>query len=192
MQNTLRGGRGIGARSFALARGMPPRASRAAARRSAQSSSPESSRSSTSSSSVAPPTRSTVERTVSSAATMPAAGTPRCSNVQIRTLVCPFDRRRRPLLGPASVRALVIQERRSAERFSGLDAADEDDVIPAVVDLGHPAGRVREGLTAKDRCPAGLERGVPAKIPELLVGLRREERRDVFGTFLQEIDHVSP
>src|SRR6266571_3850884 len=64
---------------------MPPRALRAALRRSVKNSSLESKRSSTSSSSVAPPTRSTVERTVSSRATTPAAGTPRCSNVQSLT-----------------------------------------------------------------------------------------------------------
>src|SRR2546429_1475723 len=64
---------------------MPPRALRAALRRSVKNSSPASKRSSTSSSSVAPPTRSTVERTVSSRVTTPAAGTPRCSNVQSLT-----------------------------------------------------------------------------------------------------------
>src|SRR5438105_13634544 len=144
MQNTLRGGRGIGARSFALARGMPARASRAAARRSAQSSSPESIRSSTSSSSVAPPTRSTVETIVSSAATTPAAGTPRCSNVQIRTLTRAFDRRRRSFFGPGGVGALVIHEWCPSERLPGLDDADEHDVIPALVYLGHPARSVRE------------------------------------------------
>src|SRR6266571_4726061 len=64
---------------------MPPRALRAALRRSVRNPSPESKRSSTSSSSVAPPTRSTVERMVSSGATTPAAGTPRCSKVQSLT-----------------------------------------------------------------------------------------------------------
>src|SRR5207302_3182159 len=170
MQNTLRGGRGIGARSFALARGMPPRASRAAARSSAQSSSPESNRSSTSSSSVAPPTRSTVETTVSSAPTTPAAGTPRCSKVQSLKLGGALDRRSRPLLRPAGVRALVIHERRSAQGLAPLDAADEDDVIAAVVDLGHPARGVCEREAAQDRRAACLRCRLPGQIPELLFG----------------------
>src|SRR6267378_365632 len=168
---------------------MPPRALRAAARSSAQSSSPESNRSSMSSSSVAPPTRSTVERTVSSPATTPAAGTPRCSKVQSRTLARPFDRRSGPLFRPAGVRALVIHERRSAQRLARLDAADEDDVIATVVDLGHPTGGVCKRETAQDRGAARLGRRLPAQIRELLVGLRREEGRHVFGTFLQEIEH---
>src|SRR2546421_6387793 len=88
---------------------------------------------------------------LSSEATTPAAGVPRCSKVQIRRLGRAIDRRRRSFFGPGGVRALVIHERRSAQHLTRLDARNKEDVVSGLVYLDDLTGRVGERGTTEDR-----------------------------------------